>query len=166
MIKRELYKIYFNSGEREMNKLFYPKKRTNVNIEGFSLMELMIVVSIIGILTAIAMPNYTDYIQRGQRAEGRAALTSVATILERFYSDNNQFTTVDDTFPPGVVNAQRLSETGLYTLNIAIEGTRQTYTLSAVPTSFIDLKCGTLTLESNGTKGQDAPGTLAECWQK
>ena len=56
-------------------------------------MELMIVVVIIGILAAIAYPNYRDFTARAKRNEAKAALLKIATNQERFYLNNNTYTT-------------------------------------------------------------------------
>lgn len=59
----------------------------NSNQRGFTLVELMIVVAIIGILAAIAMPNYSEYVKRGKISEATSQLTQLSSKLERYYSD-------------------------------------------------------------------------------
>lgn len=132
-----------------------PKKNN-----GFTLMELMIVVAIVAILGAIAIPSYNNSVLRGKRSEGRSALLDTATRLERFYSDNNRYATADNTLASG--NAT--SETGLYNITIATTGTYQTYTLTATPT-FTDADCATLTLTQAGVKAATGANTT-DCWDK
>ncbi len=62
-------------------------------MRGITLLELMIVVVIISILTAIAYPNYREYVTRAKRTEAKAALLQIATQQERFYLQNNTYTT-------------------------------------------------------------------------
>ena len=61
-------------------------------LAGFTLIELMIVVAIIALIAAIGYPAYGNYVIRGKRSEGRAALLDAAAINERNFSDNNQYT--------------------------------------------------------------------------
>jgi type IV pilus assembly protein PilE len=68
---------------------------------GFTLIELMIVVAIIGILAGIAYPSYIDSVRKGKRADGRAALTSLLQQQERYLTQNNTYAT----FPIGNVPA-------------------------------------------------------------
>ena len=63
------------------------------HMHGMTLMELMVVVVIIGILTAIAFPNYREFVARAKRTEAKAALLQIATNQERFYLQNSTFTT-------------------------------------------------------------------------
>ena len=58
---------------------------------GFTLIELMITVAIVGILGAIAYPSYVAYVKRGKRAEARTILLDDAQFMQRFYSANNRY---------------------------------------------------------------------------
>lgn len=62
--------------------------------KGFTLIELMITVAIIGILAAIATPNYTEYVKRGYVADATNTLSSMRAKLEQHYQDNRAYTTV------------------------------------------------------------------------
>jgi type IV pilus assembly protein PilE len=59
---------------------------------GFTLVELMIVVAIIGILATIAVPSYRNYMMRGDRSDGVAPLQAIIDAQERYFNDNNTFT--------------------------------------------------------------------------
>ena len=143
------------------NKNFNSTRKSHKNSLGFTLIELMIVVAIIGLLAAIGFPAYNKYVERGKRAEGRAHLMDTAALLERYYSDNNKYATADNTFaPPGINTA---SETGKYNVSITTSGTYQTYTLTATPT-FTDADCGNLTLDQTGTKGVSGSTSVSDCW--
>jgi type IV pilus assembly protein PilE len=58
---------------------------------GFTLMELMITVAIVGILAAVAIPSYQDYVRRGQIPEGLAALSDFRVKMETYYQDNRGY---------------------------------------------------------------------------
>lgn len=145
----------------------HKQQRTDVSIhntsqKGFTLVELMIVVAIVAILASIAYPSYTQYVIRGKRSEGRAALMDAAAKLERFYSDRSRYATADNTFP-ALTNFSTTTETGQYNLSITTNGTYQSYLLTATPT-FEDTECGNLTFTQAGTRGRSGTGTVADCW--
>lgn len=125
------------------------------NNKGFTLIEVMIVVAIIGILAAIAYPSYDEYVKRGNRTEGQAYLLDMAARQERYFSQNNEY--ADTVTKLGL--SSNVSETGKYTLTI---GTNNGYTLTATQ-QFNDTKCGNLTLNALGEKG--AGGSVDDCWR-
>ena len=133
--------------------------------QGFSLIELMIAGAIIGILEAIAIPMYSDYVTRSRRADGQATLMQVAQELERCYT---QFSKYNDN-SCSVVNSGVVSETsdqGFY--GISASGgnlTESTFTLTATPQNeqADDTDCTALTLTHLGE--QSATGDDPDsCW--
>lgn len=129
---------------------------------GFTLIELMIVVAVIGILAAIAYPSYDEYIKRGNRSEGQAFLSDVAARQERFSSQNNAYVTDDaDIAKLGLSSAN--SATGKYTISLAAGDGG--YLLTANQ-QFGDTKCGNLSLNALGVKGRSGAGkTVEQCWR-
>ena len=128
---------------------------------GFTLIEVMIVVAIIGILAAIAYPSYDEYVKRGNRTEGQAFLSDVAARQERYFSQNNAYIT-------DVANIAKLgvtanSPTGKY--SIVLAGGGGGYTLTA-NNQFSDAKCATLTLNALGVRGSSGSRSdKNDCWR-
>jgi type IV pilus assembly protein PilE len=134
-------------------------------MRGVTLVELMIVVVIVGILAAFAYPAYTDYGRRAKRSEARAHLLDAAARLERFYSDNNQYTINMGVAPLGA-NIDIASANGHYAVAVVSPGPNfQTFTVTATP-GFVDAQCGTLTLTNLGAEGMFGTGTVADCWSR
>lgn len=129
---------------------------------GFTLIELMIVVAIIGILAAIAYPSYDEYVKRGNRTEGQAFLSDVAARQERYFSQNNAYiTAVANIAKLGLSSAS--SPTGKYTVGFA--GGGGGYTLTA-NNQFSDAKCATLTLNALGVRGSSGSRSdNNDCWR-
>lgn len=134
---------------------------------GFSLIELMIAVAIVGILTGIAYPSYQSHIKKAKRSEAEAALVSMATAMEQWrVENNNSYLGVTAGTGATAIFTDRVptdgSGTQSYTLSIPTL-LASSYTLQAAPTTGstqVGDVCGNLTLDSTGAKTP----TTAGCW--
>ena len=132
-----------------------------VNVKGFTLIELMITVAIIGSLSAIAYPSYTEFVIRSNRAEAQSELLRLANRQEQYYMDNRVYT-VDMTFL-GAPNSPFITESGNYSISATVNN--GTFILSA--TALLsqlarDTDCPTFTITETGAKG----ATSNFCWEK
>lgn len=137
--------------------------------QGFTLIELMIVVAVVGILSAIAYPSYTEYVRRGHRADARAGLLQAQLWMERAATATGVYpTTLPDTLTWSADASKR------YTIGFANGNSSGAFTLTAAPKSpgpQASDKCGTYTLTNTGLRGaagkqQGDSGYDADCWGK
>lgn len=133
------------------------------NQKGFTLLELMVVVAIVAILTAIAVPSYRNYVMKARRATAATCIEQAAQFLERYYTTNLTYVGAPNPAQCGPDLA------GFYTISFATApaaATPRAYTLQIVPQNAqTNDKCGTLTLNARGQRGQSGSGaTEAECW--
>ncbi|MBN0989048.1 type IV pilin protein [Amphritea pacifica] len=123
-------------------------------MSGFTLIELMIAVAILGILLAIAYPSLMSQVRESRRSDGYAALMSAAAMEERFFTVNNQYTSDENNLGGNV------SEEGFYSIDAVASGGGSTFTITAVGlgSQANDTGCTTLVLSHTGEK------TPADCW--
>ena len=142
-------------------------------MKGFSLIELLIVLIIVGILTCFAYPGYQAHILRAKRLEAQTALLDLASQLERYYFDNHTYesATIGSGRSSDVLSSAMTSD-GHYVLSITHASTT-TFGLKATPSSSYssnDSVCQSLTLNSRGIKGiasgpSGSPtGPVNQCW--
>jgi len=139
--------------------------------QGFSLIELMVVVAIIGIISAFAFPSYQESVAKATRSDAQGALMGFSSALERYYTENNTYlgaaVSGDDTGAPhGTLYPDQAPLDGAtkeYDLAIS-KATSTSYTLTATPITGASMdgdNCGTFILSSTGAKSASA----GSCWK-
>lgn len=121
-------------------------------LSGMTLIELMIVIAIIGIIAAIAYPNFVDYVQKGRRADAMAELLSLQMAQEEYRLRNANYATI--------VELGFTSSSEFYNFSVSDIGA-ETYTLTATAkgAQTADTDCTTMSINHNDQK------TPAQCWQ-
>lgn len=133
---------------------------------GITLIELMVVVAIIAILAAVALPSYQEHVRRAARVQAQGILLENAQFLERNYTLTNRYDLNAEgnaTALPVTTSPRTGEGPAKYNITAAYPDS-QSFTLTATPTgSMAGDTCGNLTLSQAGTKG--AGGNVADCWR-
>jgi len=133
--------------------------RAHLN-NGFTLIELMIVIVILAVVVGIALPTYNDQIRDTRRTDGQQAVLATANSLERFFTNNNVYSA-----NLAALGASANSPEGHYVVSIALANANRDYTITATAQNDqANDDCGNLTLNSTGVRGRSGTAPLNDCW--
>lgn len=155
-------------------------RRARADSEGLTLIEVLVVISILSLLVSIALPSYTEHVARARRADARTQLLQVAQFMQRFYAANDNYETdragngVRTQIPANLLKSPADSE-AIYTLEIPVLTlTRSKFEIHMKPVASGPMasdKCGTFALSSLGARSVIVDGvsnTTAlrdSCWK-
>lgn len=133
-------------------------------VRGFTLIELMIAVAIVGILAAVVLPNYSSYVQRGKITSATSTLSNQRIVMERWYQDNRDYDSTASTCgPPRPAN-----DDFTYTCKWGSTSDDQSYLLTATGIAARGMGGFTFTLDHNNNKETlnfpGATGLPKPCW--
>ncbi len=137
------------------NDIRFSNNKPGLGQKGFTLIELMIVVAIIGTLASIAIPSYKDYVKRGKAAEATSTLADLRVKMEQYYQDNRTY--VGGTCAPA-------SGAKYFTYTCSVAASATAYTLQAAGNAAEDMGNFNFTVDQNNAKTSTYDGTAGNCW--
>ena len=137
-------------------------------MRGMTLIELMVVLVIVAILSTLAVGSYRRYVLRANRTDATSALLRIQVAQEKYFLQNNAYTTNVTAVPPTGLGVASPTTNGFYTLVVAAGSTGNIATsfqatATAVAPQTADTSCLTLTIDDQGLRNS-APSTT-ECWR-
>jgi type IV pilus assembly protein PilE len=134
------------------------------DLAGFTLLEMVIVVAIVGLLMSLAIPAYQEFMRKSRRAEAKEVIYEAAQRLQQYYTQNDAYTTNATT-----LQMSTSSTNGYYTMTIAAGNTGSittSYLITAAPagTQTADTDCGSFMLNSLGQRTVSGSQTTPPCW--
>ena len=145
-----------------MKSFTSPGRKRPGSVRGFTLIELMVVVAVVAILVAIAVPSYSEAVRKGKRGQAKSDLVELAQIMERFRTVNGSYDTSKSTTFTNPITQSPQTGTADYT--VAIESQSDTaFNLEATPTGGqSDDRCGVLSIDQSGAK-RHSKGDDGQC---
>jgi len=146
-------------------------KQLRRSVFGFTLIEVMIVVAVVGTLASIAYPSYVNHVTRSMRAEPLRELTRIANLQEQFFIDNNRYTADLSELGQGST-AGFETESENYIITSVIDAVNNTFVLTATAQGIQatrDHDCNTINITDTGSKTASTLASVAStnlCWEQ
>ena len=134
-------------------------KQFTKNAKGFTLIEIMITIAIMGIITAAAWPSFDRYQQKGRRADGIGALLENSSRLEKCIANHGAYNNASCT-------TTTPSKRNYYAITAVLGEETYTLTATAQNAQADDAECVTLTLTNLGQKGSTGSAPVTRCWSQ
>lgn len=129
---------------------------------GFTVIELMIALVVIGILASIALPAYQDYTKKARRADAKTALLEIQLAQEKWRANNPTYATIAG------LGMSATSEDGYYTLAVTLSNSDTDYTATATPQGVqsSDTECGSFSIDQDGNQFVTGGLGVNSCWNR
>ncbi|KNC67987.1 type IV pilin protein [Pseudoalteromonas ardens] len=137
-------------------------KRTSNTVLGFTLVEMMITIAILGILASIAYPSYSEYVRRAARAEAAATLLDAANKQEQYFVDNREYAS-----SLAALGLPTTTENDYFSLEIELGNDLNTFVIRASASGGPledDTECTTLTINNLNIRGSTGSFAADRCW--
>jgi len=136
---------------------------------GITLFELLVVLVIVGIIAALALPSYHHHTQRVYRAEAMTALLQLQSAEEAYYLRHDTYTASVEAAPPAGLGISATSTSNRYTLSVALAADGQSYIATASPTPTggqnTDQECLAFSIDARGRRAVSGAAGTQRCWR-
>lgn len=138
-------------------------------VRGVTLLEILVVVLVVGVIAALALPSYRQHLVRVNRSEATIALYTIAAAEERFFVRHGRYTGDVSSAPPVGLGLALASTAARYRFSVAVAGDGQTFIASAAPTrdggQDSDGECLVFSMDHRGRRAVSGTRDTAFCWR-
>ena len=136
---------------------------------GITLFELLVVLALVGVIAAFALPTYRQHLRRIHRAEAMAALLQLQSAEESHYLRHNVYTALVIDAPPAGLGLSATSAANKYALSVALAADGQSFIATATPIpgggQDADYECLAFSIDARGRRAASGTGSAQRCWK-